>query len=178
MPKTLEQIVLEQEYKDVVWNAFQQCVFSIIKGPVDTRKVHWFYDPVGNTGKSYLCKYLLMTKSVILVDGKKQDVLHQIVMWNESRKSDELIDAVIIDLPRDSIHSFHYSLLETLKNGFIQSGKYEGGRVIFPIPHVIVFANQQPDYSKWSEDRYSLFLVGSSGVEPVQPGGDLRSGRK
>lgn len=142
----------------------------MMNNEVDSRKVHWFWDPEGNTGKSYLCKYLLLTKEIILVDGKKQDVLHQIVQWKEKRKDDKLIDAVIIDLPRDSLHSFHYSLLEQLKNGFIQSGKYEGGRVIFPIPHVFVFANEQPDYGKWSQDRYSLFLVGRDRIEAVEFG--------
>ena len=165
---------METEYNNVEWRHWQKFFFEILEGPVDKRKVHWFYDPVGNTGKSFLCKYLLLTKQIILVDGKKQDVLHQIVCWKDQRKGDQLIDAIIIDLPRDSLHSFHYSLLETLKNGFIQSGKYEGGRVVFPIPHVFVFANEQPNYSKWSEDRYSLYLVGRDRVEAVEPGGDLR----
>ena len=47
-----------------------------------------------------------------------------------------------------------YSLAEDLKNGRIVSTKYESKTVFFPPPHVIFFANFEPDYTKWSEDRY------------------------
>ena len=59
-PNREEQYIqyMEAEYKDVVWKPWQQQVLDIINGPVDKRKVHWFYEIDGNTGKSFLAKYI------------------------------------------------------------------------------------------------------------------------
>jgi hypothetical protein len=49
-----------------------------------------------------------------------------------------------------------YSLCEHLKNGVLMSTKYESMSVQFAVPHVIIFANWEPDYTKWSPDRYDV----------------------
>jgi len=48
---------------------------------------------------------------------------------------------------------------EGLKNGYIQSTKYEGQPFYPNVCHVWVFANFQPDYTKWSEDRYKVWTI-------------------
>ncbi len=63
---------------------------------------------------------------------------------------------MILDLPRHNVDYVNYGLLEQLKNGCMFSGKYEGGQFVFPIPHVVVFANQAPDMSKFSLDRWLI----------------------
>jgi hypothetical protein len=49
-----------------------------------------------------------------------------------------------------------YSLMEDLKDGLMFSGKYDGGPKLFDSPMVVVFANWEPDYTKWSADRYDV----------------------
>jgi len=43
-----------------------------------------------------------------------------------------------------------------LKDGVVFSGKYEGGARLFPPPHVIIFANFLPDFTKLSADRWVI----------------------
>ena len=62
---------------------------------------------------------------------------------------------LIFDLPRDD-KTISYSLLEELKDGFIFSGKYEGGIREIAIPHIIVMANYLPDTTKLSLDRWKI----------------------
>jgi hypothetical protein len=37
---------------------------------------------------------------------------------------------------------------------FFFNGKYEGGMVHGKCPHVIVFANEEPDYNKMTDNRF------------------------
>ena len=39
---------------------------------------------------------------------------------------------------------------------FFFSGKYEGGMVCGPNPHVLIFANDEPDTHKMSADRWII----------------------
>ena len=47
-----------------------------------------------------------------------------------------------------------------LKNGRVVSTKYDSKTIFFPIPHVIFFANFEPDYTKWSADLYNVIKLG------------------
>ena len=50
-----------------------------------------------------------------------------------------------------------YQVIEDLKNGRITSQKYSGKvKYLGAIPHVIVFANWKPNFSKLSRDRWVL----------------------
>ena len=74
---------------------------------------------------------------------------------------------VLFDLSRttevteDSKHRLDgiYSLAEDLKNGRVVSTKYDSKTIFFPIPHVIFFANFEPDFTKWSADRYNVIRL-------------------
>lgn len=47
------------------------------------------------------------------------------------------------------------------------SGKYEGGMVCGPSPHLCIFANERPDLIKLSSDRWKVFEI----VETEMPFG-------
>lgn len=148
------QEIMDDEYKDVVWRPWQQDLLDLLKTKPDRRKIHWYYDKKGHAGKSYLGKYIGATHGCIMGTGKQNDVFNQIKIANESHK--ERLKIIIIDCPRDKINFMNYGMIEVIKNGFIYSGKFDGGQVMYKIPHVIVFANQEPDKGAWSEDRYDI----------------------
>lgn len=148
--RRLMQMVLEQEYGDVQWKDWQQEVIDIVEGRVDGRAVHWYWDEEGNIGKSYIAKFLSLRSSTVICDGKKDNIFNQV-----SAMLDNMVipKVVLLDIPR-SIDHINYGAIEQLKNGCIYSGKYEGGKCIFPKPHVICFANIGPDLSNMSTDRW------------------------
>lgn len=152
--KDRNEIILEKEYNNVIWKEWQQKILDLIKTEPDKRKINWFYDYDGNIGKSYLYKYIsLINKGVIICDGKKDNVFNQI-----NTLITELIEPeiIIMDIPRYNLEFINYGTIEQIKNGFLYSGKYEGNKCIFSIPHIIIFSNQPPDYNKWSKDRYNV----------------------
>lgn len=140
------------EYKDVKWHKWQQEVLDILNTKPDNRSIYWYYDRIGNVGKSFLCKYICMNYKIIMCDGKKNDILNQVNVALESY----IPEIVIMDIPRSGMEYVNYGVIEQLKNGCLYSGKYEGGKCIFPHPHVIIFGNNKPVENEMSSDRWII----------------------
>lgn len=149
----LFDLVLQQEYGDVQWKDWQKDVIDVIDGPVDGRAVHWLWEETGNVGKSYLAKYLAMRDGTIICDGKKDNIFNQV---NAMLDKEIIPKVILLDIPRSVVDSINYTAIELLQNGCIYSGKYEGGLCIFPRPHVICFANVEPNTFAMSHDRWKV----------------------
>ncbi len=151
------------EYKEIKWKAWQQKVIDEVEKPcTDDRKINWIWDKKGNVGKSYLTRYLMKVENALVVDGRKTDIFHQIAKRQEIKKPGDVkksIPIVIIDVPRAAFSNVSYSAIECIKNGFVSSGKYEGGQYTFKTPHVYVFANTKPNKSKFSKDRWNIIKL-------------------
>lgn len=148
---------LLKEYEKTEWYGWQSKVIALYDEPVHNRHIHWFVDDIGNSGKSYLTRFLYLKHQVLIGSGKKQDVFHQVAKrLDETTGAVKPFRMVILDIPRHQAEFTNYGLLEELKNGIIMSGKYEGGTFVFPIPHVIVFSNSEPDQTKFSQDRWKI----------------------
>jgi len=149
-----EQILVD-EYSNISWKDWQENVLHKIMGPVDKRKILWMWEAKGNIGKSFLCKYIcLKYEGVIIADGKKDNIFNQI---NNMLQQKMMPKIIILDVPRSNLDYVNYGAIEQIKNGCIYSGKYEGGVCLFKIPHVIIFANEQPQKDNtWSEDRFDV----------------------
>ena len=143
------------EYKDVSWKPWQQEILDLKNDP---RSIHWYYEPTGNVGKSFLAKYLALTRNIIICEGKKNDVYNAI---NSMYQEGKYPDIVLCDVPRTSIDYINYGAIESIKNGLIYSGKYEGGLCIFPPPIVICLANTPPIECNLSSDRWVIRRIGS-----------------
>lgn len=155
--KSVEQKVFDNEYKNVEWKPWQKQILDIIETKPDNRTIHWYYENEGNTGKSFLTKYIALKYNVIIADGKKDNIFNQVnVMMRENQ---QIPTVIILDVPRRNQGYVSYGVLEQLKNGMIYSGKYEGGRCIFEAPHVIVFSNSLPDTSEMSADRWHIVNI-------------------
>ena len=149
---------LLKEYINVEWKPWQQTAINLIETGDNARAINWFYDEGGNTGKSFLAKYLYLTYDAIICDGKKDNVCNQIKMWMDTnpRQSPKV---VLLDIPRYCQEWINYGMIESIKNGLVYSGKYEGGICCFESPTVLIFSNQEPNYEARSADRWNLITI-------------------
>ena len=74
-------------------------------------------------------------------------------------EAEKIPEIILLDIPRASKDFINYGAIEQLKNGCLYSGKYEGGDCIFPHPHVICFANEEPDKDMMSKDRWDIIKI-------------------
>lgn len=142
-----------KKYEDVEWRPWQQQILDLEN---DERTINWFWEREGNVGKSFLCKYIALTRNVCICEGKKSDIFNQVNMMLEEEKYPEV---VICDIPRTNLEYINYGALEQLKNGMLYSGKYEGGVCIFPPPLVICLANETPNIDAMSRDRWNIVCI-------------------
>jgi len=129
---------------------WQQELLSDLGDGTDDRTITFYVDYVGNTGKSYMCRYLLTTRTDVQVlrIGKRDDLAHAI---------DPSKHVFLIDVPRSQMEFLQYSILEMMKDRTVFSPKYHSAtKVLSTTPFVIVFCNEDPDMSKLSADRYDI----------------------
>lgn len=135
-----------------VLRPWQAAVRDLVLESPDTRMVFWYWDEIGNTGKSFLVDYLVCKhKAIVFTNGKMSDIAY--AYKNEP--------VVIFDLARcqaDKIDNV-YMAMENFKNGRIFSPKYESQTKVFDVPHVFVFANFEPDRNKLSHDRWHVTRI-------------------
>ena len=132
-------------------------VETIFKGDVDDRKIYWFFDRVGNNGKSAFVKYMVIKHGCLFCDGGKKADLINLVFNNDM----DACNCVIWDLPRNTGNNISYSTLESVKNGMVCNTKYETGVKCFNPPHIFVFSNAEPDCTCLSEDRWDIRKIKS-----------------
>lgn len=114
----------------------------------DDRKIVWYVDKEGGKGKTQFCKYMAIKhKAFVFNNGKFADIAYamkedcKIVLFNFSRTQEDHIN---------------YNAIEALKDGLIFSGKYESNMKIFNSPHIVIFANFEPDLKSMSLDRWDI----------------------
>lgn len=120
--------------------------------PPHPRRIAWYYDVIGGAGKTAFVRYAIakLHRVLFLSGGSYKDASYQVV----KAKLDPRI--VLVNLPRSAEGKVSYGTLESVKDGLVQSGKYEGGTRLFAPPHVVVFANWLPDVTALSQDRWDL----------------------
>lgn len=153
---TKKDIILAKTYTLIEWKPWQQEVIDIAESEEDTRSIYWIFEEDGNSGKSFLYKYLWAKYDCCLASGKRGDVLYSINQYMTKTKKEPKL--ILLDIPRSIESQFiSYTCLEELKNGLFLSGKYESEEGAFiDIPHIIVFSNREPEYHKMSADRWKV----------------------
>jgi len=131
---------------------WQELLVQNLGGPPDDRTIEWYYDYIGGQGKTAVCKHILSNFSDVLFlsTSSAKDASHQIVKRTKPYK------IILINFPRQAEGKISYASMEAIKDGLVYSGKYEGGFKLFPPPHLIVFANWQPDVNQLSQDRWKI----------------------
>jgi len=131
---------------------FQLEIENIFLTEPDGRTLHWYYDLIGNVGKSSFCKYMFVKHNAITVQGgKAADLLN--IVFNLDMNS---ISMIIIDIPRVNGNKISYNFLECVLNGMITNTKFETGVKVFNPPHIVVLSNEYPDTEKVSLDRWCI----------------------
>lgn len=135
---------------------WQLIILGRIKEEPCLRKIYWYYDLEGGKGKTLFCKHLCLKYNAIVVGGKLADAQYGIAKRVDENKS---VDIVVFDIPRCQGNKVSYSAIESIKNGLFFSSKYESKMCLFDCPHVIVFANEEPDMFKLSLDRWVVIEI-------------------
>lgn len=132
---------------------------QLVCGASDGRTIHWFCDPVGGTGKSWLTRWACVNDhAYAITTGCSIHHFATIIAgaidsgWNQR--------CIIFDLPRqcedlDRI----YTLLEACCDGVVTATKYQGKTVWFNKPVVIVLANWMPNMGRMSLDRWKTYTI-------------------
>lgn len=124
------------------------------------RKIIWYYDAKGKSGKTKFLKYQIVTYP--------QDIYAVSQFGGATNAATIVKNAVdggwngqgfIVNLVRSAETKSIYEPLEMIKDGFITATKYNGGSIVFPEPHVIVFANFLPDVHSMSLDRWEVRVI-------------------
>lgn len=116
------------------------------------RTVRWYYDPVGGTGKSLFARRFSVggnpvhPRAYLITGGRHLDIFYG---YRNER-------VVFFDWARDCQETFPYSVVENFKNGYFLNTKYEVLSKYFNSPHVVIFANFEPDQTKLSQDRWII----------------------
>ncbi len=145
----------EVEYKQEInnFNEWQNECINILSQGVDSRKIYWFWERIGGIGKTVFCKYVFTHyQDVVVLGGKAANMKNAIVTYKTANK--RLPKIILIDIPRSTLDFVSYQGIEEVKNMFFYSGKYEGGMICGEVPHMLVFANEEPNWYKLSSDRW------------------------
>jgi hypothetical protein len=145
--------IIKDPMEGLKLKGWQHRILNTIKKVPDDRKIFWFYDKAGNTGKTTFCKSLVLKHKAFYCSGKANDIKHAICMMKIKPK------IVLWDVPRSNLDYISYQAIEEVKNGIFFSGKYESGTVIYNIPHVIILCNEEPNYGKLSKDRWTVVNI-------------------
>ena len=148
----------KRQFEDVELRPWQAALMQTVLGPKDPRKIHWYWEDEGNVGKTFLAKYLNATQGAAVLDCSKKADLTYLLRSHRG-------DTVLFNLTRSVTEEYMqhvYTLCESIKDDLVISTKYETCTLSLGEQHVIVFANREPDYDKWSSDRYHVVNINTT----------------
>lgn len=142
-------------YSPDLITAWQNEILEIIKSEPDRRKIFWYWDDIGNTGKSTFARHLVIKYKAVCLSGKGNDIKFAIATILEERD----IKICIFDIPRCNEQFVSYQALEEIKNGLFFCGKYESKQIVMNPPHIFIFANFHPNILMMSKDRWVITKI-------------------
>lgn len=156
--------------RESLW-IWQLALLKILEEKPDEREIIWIYEETGGTGKTAFMKYCFANMRAIPVSGKGSDI--KFAIYNYGIKKSCYPRVIFVDLPRSFDTSYlSYTALEEVKNGCFFVNKYESDAILIPTPHVVIFANEFPDVSKLSKDRWVINLIDKSECQLPGPNCD------
>lgn len=145
----------KKKFEPLPWQA--ETIESLKLEPI-ARTVNWIVDKEGCSGKTTLGLELSNEYDNIqyIPSGKSSDIKHHLnkIITIENKQ----VDVIFINFPKslDDPKFVSYDLMEQISDGCIFSGKYEGGVIKLPPPHLYIFANFEPVKDKLINDRWNI----------------------
>ena len=137
---------------------WQRWVWKKVQDLAEPRKVYWFWEETGATGKTELARLMSFKQGAIVVGGKSKDIFYGIAQMTQ--KNRRAPPVVMINIPRSQIDRIDYGAIEAVKDAVFYSGKYESGMHLSKtFPHVFVFANIPCPPGKLSDDRILMHRI-------------------
>lgn len=124
---------------------WQQIIYNAVQHQPHPHKILWIWDATGDKGKSYLTMYLCVNNNAFVSsNGKSNDIKFA---YNGQ-------PIIVFDFSRTQEDQINYQVIEELKNGRYFTSKYVSEMRVFKIPHVICFANFEPNRQALSRDLW------------------------
>lgn len=148
-----------------VLKPWQKEVEDLFHTEPDKRTIWWYWDTKGNIGKSWFMKYMYIKYRDMVMPitcSKSADIL---TVANQDTRM------YLFDFPRSNETFYPWNALEQLKNGMVTQGKLikKLEIIVFPNPHVVCFANNPPDTSKMSADRWRVICLDPADIPNAEP---------
>lgn len=143
---------------------WQRELVGLLRGEPHPRKIRWYVDSIGGSGKSTFVRwYLANTGGAQLLSGGQ----HQRILYAVEPCRVHFFDFARAMGDGAEAH-YPYVPIEHIKNGLVPAGGMygAGSRVLGP-NHCICFSNSMPDESKFSSDRWDIIMLnGTTELEP------------
>jgi len=157
----LSNIVCKSEISvpDIKLRDWQATIMELLKFP-SSRKIYWFVDYKGGCGKSTFARWLYAKNpNEVLVLSQLGGTRDAATIIDGALSNGWTQKLLILDLARAAEHKSIYEPMEQIKNGCMNTIKYQGKPLWFNSPHLIVFANFYPDQSQLSMDRWGIYVI-------------------
>lgn len=156
---------------EIEWRPWQQDLYEELKQKPDDRRILWYFDPAGGSGKTLFTKHMGKYKGAFV--STKANVYHVATSIDEFiKKNGNSILIVIFNFTRQQECHNVYQALEELKDGLVTSEKYKGKTTFFDSPHVVVFANYMPEIKHLTIDRWDIRTIQNNKVVKRYVGGE------
>lgn len=152
----LVSVPVKDPLEDKTLYRYQTWIINKIQEEPDERTIYWLYSSKGRIGKSSLTKHLCLKHNAMLIGGTFKDAFYALA---ERQKAKNVPTVIIFDIPRNQGSKVSYNAMEGIKNGNFFSQKYECRPVLMNPPHVFIFANEAPDTTALSADRWKIFCL-------------------
>jgi hypothetical protein len=116
----------------------------------------------GAEGKSKLIAHIIATSNAITIDPMNaRDIAN--LIYKKCLERGKMPETIIVNIPKVKdygIAKSMTSILESLKDRVVDSGKYEGNTLAFnESPNVIVFTNANPEINDLSLCRWLIYII-------------------
>jgi len=137
---------------------WQQDLTLRLQTKPDGRSVITIIDYQGHAGKTFFVRDYQRKfpfTSAKISPGAKKDLATILVKQITGQKT----NVIFLDAPRCKCNeSIQWDLLEQLLDGTLVVTKYNSVNKDLSPPHIVVFMNEEPDYTKMSLDRWKVFV--------------------